>query len=250
MCLLIPLDTVIHSVAAAAAATLQCTQWTQRLSRRQSWSWSEDGVSFVIFIATRHALLASSREVTPAKGGMGRRQPFVQGGSGRLCLCLGNTPLWFLFDCCRQQAGAISHTHWKGEGERRGKGRGVLAWNGFGVQVENWIYHLNMPNERQIALWFSFSLPLLIQWKFFVGKSHWDTCNQLVCAAFCNPQSAAPTLAALATSHLPLVLQQFPLIVCFHLLAFLSRALIENYTKGAAVMQGGVGGVSRHAADA
>lgn len=159
-----------------------------------------------------------------------------------------------LYDFCliaaaNKQAPLV--THIEREKERDGEGGGgVLAWNGFGVQVENWIYHLNMPNERQIALWFSFSLPLLIQWKFFVGKSHWDTCNQLVCAAFCNPQSAAPTLAALATSHLPLVLQQFPLIVCFHLLAFLSRALIENYSKGVAVMQGGVGGVSRHAADA
>lgn len=159
-----------------------------------------------------------------------------------------------LYDFCliaaaNKQAPLVTHIEREKESDGEG-GRGVLAWNGFGVQVENWIYHLNMPNERQIALWFSFSLPLLIQWKFFVGKSHWDTCNQLVCAAFCNPQSAAPTLAALATSHLPLVLQQFPLIVCFHLLAFLSRALIENYTKGVAVMQEGVGCVARHAADA
>lgn len=70
---------------------------------------------------------------------------------------------------------------------------------------------------------------------------HFATLNQLP-----QPSQHLP----LATCHLPLVLQQFPLIVCFHLLAFLSRALIENYTKGVAVMQGGVGGVARHAADA
>lgn len=135
-----------------------------------------------------------------------------------------------LYDFCliaaaNKQAPLV--THIEREKERDGEGgRGVLAWNGFGVQVENWIYHLNMPNERQIALWFSFSLPLLIQWKFFVGKSHWDTCNQLVCAAFCNPQSAAPTLAALATSYLPLA-------TCFatvstHSLLPLARILVYS----------------------
>lgn len=135
------------------------------------------------------------------------------GGGGNLLFRVGLAVyvyVWAtrLYDFCliaaaNKQAPLV--THIEREKERDGEGgRGVLAWNGFGVQVENWIYHLNMPNERQIALWFSFSLPLLIQWKFFVGKSHWDTCNQLVCAAFCNPQSAAPTLAALATSYLPL----------------------------------------------
>lgn len=161
LCLLIPLDIVIHSTSTGQALQQQLTRfsapnwlrgWAGAGAGRRIRSWREDGVSFVIFIAARHALLADVALV-----GWGAReqrvmQPFVQGGSGRLCLCLGNTPLWFLFDCCRrcrQTAGAISHTHSeRGEMAKRGV-QGVGAWNGFSVQVENWIYHLNMPKQTQ-----------------------------------------------------------------------------------------------------
>lgn len=86
-------------------------------------------MSFVIFIATRHAFLASSREVTPAKGEWG-------GGGGNLLFRAGLAVyvyVWAtrLYDFCliaaaNKQAPLV--THIEREKERDGEGgREVLA---------------------------------------------------------------------------------------------------------------------------
>lgn len=105
-----------------------------------------------------------------------REQPFVRGGSARLCLCLGNTPLWFLFDCCRQQADAISHTHWKGwrKGQGGGWGRETALAFKWKIEFITWTCQTNAKSPFGFCFFFIF-IPFANSMEIFCWQISFET---------------------------------------------------------------------------
>lgn len=117
-------------------------------------------MSFVIFIATRHALLASSREVTPAKGGMG-------GGGGNLLFRAG-LPVYVyvwatrLYDFCliaaaNKQAPLVTHIEREKERGERGGFAVKRLWRSSGKLNLSLEHAKRTPNRPLVFIFTPFA---------------------------------------------------------------------------------------------